>query len=137
MHKKPYVLLGPKFLQSRIRHQSIQRHQRKHFPPGCDNHLLHIFPAHAEAASTDAGNNLIFRIIRTPACKAQLTEVLNTGYLISGRTVIFGDLCFDDDLGIEFAGDDEIRSLVKAFNLSARLVLRKLIPALVRTSSNG
>ncbi len=42
--------------------------------------------------------------------------MLNTCRLIAGCSIIFSDFSFNNDLGIEFTGNNKIRSLIKPGN---------------------
>lgn len=80
------------------------------------NHLSHVLPANAEASSAYTGDDLVFGVIRRPAGLTQFAEVLNSGYLVPGRPVVFGDFRFNDDLGVIFAWNNEIRGLIEPFD---------------------
>ncbi len=75
----------------------------KHLAPRRDDHFFHVFTAHAEAAPSNAGDDLIFRVILMVSNKAQLAKVLNAAHFILRCTIIFRDFRLNDDLGIEFA----------------------------------
>jgi len=96
--------------------QAIDILQGKNLTASGDKHFAHVFAAHAEASSSDAGYNFILWLVGRLACQAQFAKMLNPGHLIPGGTVIFGYLRLDDRLGIEFAGNDEVWGLVKAWN---------------------
>ncbi len=92
-------------------------------------------PADPKATTTDTGDDLVFRVIFGATSKAQFAEMLNARNLVAGRAVILGDFRLDNDLRVEFAGNDEVRRLVKTFDSFRPFFLRKLTPALERTSS--
>ena len=95
------ILFYFKFFQSCTFNKSIQCFRGKDFPPGCKDHLFHIFPAHPEAPTTDTRDNFVFGIVLGTAGKAQLAKMLNTCHLIAGRAVILRDFRLDNDLWVE------------------------------------
>ncbi|MBU1964820.1 MAG: hypothetical protein KKD24_03275, partial [Proteobacteria bacterium] len=67
---------------------------------------------HAEPSPGNAGNYLVFRLIRWLPGHAQCPQMLDSGGLVTGRAVVLRNFRLDDDLGIEFARDDEIGCLI-------------------------
>jgi len=45
-----------------------------------------------------------------------LAESNDTRRFVSGRAVILGEFCFDNDFWIKFVGNDEVGSLIKLRN---------------------
>lgn len=112
-----WELPGTKLLQARIGDESIQRLEGEHFSACGEKQLFHILSAHPKTASGNTGNNLVFGRVRRLSLKTQGSEVLNPSDFVTGRTVVFGDLGLDNDLRVIFIRDDEVRSLVEAWNL--------------------
>jgi hypothetical protein len=106
---KELSLLGFELLQPRAFHKLIQILKRKYLSARCQYHLLHVFPADPEASARDAGDYLIFRFSFRLACHAQFAQMLDARHFIARRSVIFGDLRFDDDLRVELAQNNEVR----------------------------
>ena len=73
-----------------------------------------IFPSHAEAPPSDAGDDLELPLVGWLSFHAERAGVLDPGNLVPGRTVVFGELGLDDDLGIDLVGDDKVRRLIEA-----------------------
>ena len=103
-------LLRFKFLQPRTFHELVKVLQGKHLAARGQEHLLHVLSSDPETAASYAGDDLVFRLARWLTSHAEHAQMLNARDLVAGRSVIFCDLRFDDDLWVEFARDDEIRS---------------------------
>lgn len=107
---------GGKIPQPSSPHHPIQRPQSKNFSLGGDQHFLHVFPADAKAATADAGDHLERCMAFGFPFSSNFGKMLNSCHFVPGCAVVLGNFGFDDDLGIEFVGNDEIRGLVEAFN---------------------
>jgi hypothetical protein len=70
--------------------------QSKDLPMRGQKHLFHVLTPDPEPSTRDTGNDLVFRLSRRLACHAQFAQMLNARNFISRRSVIFGDLRFDD-----------------------------------------
>ena len=90
------ALLRFKFLQPCTFHKLIQVLQRKDLPTCGQKHLFHVLTSDPESSARNAGNDFVFRFSRRLACHAQFAQMLNARNFISRRSVIFGDLRFDD-----------------------------------------
>lgn len=69
-------------------YKTIQGFQGKHLPPSREDHLFHIFPSDAESPPADTGNHLVFRIAFGTPGKAQFPQMLNSGNLVQGGSVV-------------------------------------------------
>ena len=107
---------GLESLQGRTFDEPVQRLQSEDFSARGQEHLPHVFAANAEASTGDAGDYFVFGLAARDTSHAELSQVLDTRHLVASSAVVFGNLCLDDDLRIEFVGHDEIRSLIKACN---------------------
>jgi hypothetical protein len=59
-------LLGLELCQVGALDQAATGLEGKYLPSGCEEHLLHVFCAHAEAATSDAGDDLVFLLAGFP-----------------------------------------------------------------------
>ena len=99
--------------------------QSEDFATSRSQQLLHVLPAHAEAASRNTGHHLESGLIRRLACQAERAKVLHSGYLVPRGAVILGELRFDEHLGVELVWNREIRRLVETWQTLCSLGLAK------------
>ena len=103
-----YTLLSLEILKPCMFDELIERLEREYLASGRKDHFFHVFTTNAETSSAYAGDDLIFWVVCRPTGKAQFAEVLNASHLVPSRAVVFGNLRFDDDLGVKLAGNNEI-----------------------------
>lgn len=106
-------LLGLELCQVGALNQAVEGLEGENLPSGCEEHLLHVFATNAKAATGDAGDDLVFLLARRCPHEAELSQMLDACHFVAGGAVVFRELGFDDHLGIELVGHDEVRCLVE------------------------
>ena len=92
--------------EARAANESIKRLEREYLAARCPQQRAHVFAPNAEATAANAGDD--FKPVRAlrHAPFAQGGQVLDARHLVARCTVVFGQLRFDDDLGIRLAWGD-------------------------------
>ena len=88
----------------------------KNLAPCGQYHFFHVFPTYTKAPAADTGYHLVFGLVLRASRNAEFAKMLNACHFVSGSAVIFCDFCFDNNLRIKFAGNNEIGRLVKSLD---------------------
>jgi hypothetical protein len=62
-------------------------------------------------------------LVRRPSSQAEGTEVLDAGDFVAGCAVVLGELGFDDYLGVDLVGSDEVGRPIEAWKALGALGL--------------
>lgn len=73
--------------------------------------IAHIGPALTEPPAVDAGHHLVVRLALGDMFVSLGFQLLDPGHLVSGSTVVAGDLGLDDHQGADLIRNAEIRGL--------------------------
>ena len=79
----------------------IQSLNSKNFTPRSEQKLPHVFSTYSETSPADTSNNFKSLLPRCLPCKTQRCEMLDASYLVTGSSIILGNLGFNNDLRIE------------------------------------
>ena len=78
--------------------------------------------------SSDASDDFEARFSLLGKPSAHFPQVLDACHLVASRPIVLADLCFDHDLRVELAGDDEIWCLIESGNALGTLGLAEADP---------
>lgn len=107
-------LLGAEVGEAGVVDELVHVLEGEDLASGGEQELFHVFAADAEAAAGNAGDHFESGVTFRAVFRAERAEVLDSRHLVAGRTVVFSELRLDDDVGIEFVRDHEIRRLVES-----------------------
>jgi hypothetical protein len=109
-------LLGLEVYEVGALNQAAEGLEGKNLAPGGEEHFLHVFRPHAEAAASDAGDDLVLLLAGWRSLQAHLSQMLDTRHFVAGGAVVLSDFGFNDNPGIKLIRDDKVGRLVETWD---------------------
>lgn len=78
-----------------------------------EDYLPHVFAAHAKAPTSQTRDDFVAALAVALAGVCHLAKSYDARSFVACRAVILGEFGLDDDAGLEFVGDNEVRCLIK------------------------